>query len=71
MVEGLLSGISTVGVKGYGVGPSAQPFSESISPAASRPARPPRLCHGDVVVFGDESDGFLHYHSVYSLIFHQ
>jgi hypothetical protein len=49
MVEGLLGGIS------------AQPYSGSISPAAGWLARPPRLYHGGVVVvFGDESDGFLH-----------
>jgi hypothetical protein len=62
MVEGLLSGISTIGVKGYGVGPSAQPVAGSIPPASiHRLGRSQRLCHVGVVVFGDESDGFLHY----------
>jgi hypothetical protein len=36
---------------GYGAGPSAQPFSDSTTP--------PLPC-GVLVVFGDESDGFLH-----------
>jgi hypothetical protein len=55
-------------VKGYAEGPSAQPFSGWISPAASRSARPNAIAMV-VVVFGDESDDCFAKLFIYSLTF--